>query len=172
MFKKSIIAAIAALFTIAGANADLVDLSGSTSEGLFGEDSNTVVIVNLDGGEGATVIGFAWALSFEAFAPSWGSEARIDVTAPDGTLFTFNGGVAGWGEESGIFIDGGDINTFNGVAYTGDWTFRFYESFNDGSTDPDGIYNEAVFLIKPVPAPATLALLGAAGLIGRRRRRA
>lgn len=171
MFKKSLVAAAAALFAFSGANADIIDLSGSTSEGLFGEGSNTVVVVNLDAGS-ATVAGFAWTLSFEAFSPSWGSEARIDVTAPDGTLFTFSGsGDAGWGNSSGIFVDGGDTTAFNGLAFSGDWTFRFYEDFNDGATDPDGIYHEAFFLIKPIPAPATLALLGAAGLIGRRRRR-
>lgn len=175
--KTRTIAAVAALTTLvalpasAGVFSETIDLGGSTSDGLFGDGTNTVVTVNVDdGGQGLTVVGFAWVLSFEAFAPSWGSEARIDITSPEGTLFTFSGADAGWTNDPGIFVNGGNSTVFDGELVAGDWEFRFYESFDDG-IEPDGIYNNAIFVIKAVPAPGALALLGVAGLLGSSRRR-
>lgn len=155
----------------AGVFTEVIDLSGSTSDGLFGSGNNTVVVVNVnDGGTGQVVVGFAWALTFEAFSPSWGSEARIDITSPFGTTHTFNGGAAGWGNASGTYLHGGDTTVFDGQLIAGNWTFRFYEAFDDGIS-PDGIYHSAIFVIKAIPAPGALALLGLAGLAGTRRRR-
>jgi hypothetical protein len=148
-----------------------INLSGAESDGLFGDASNTVIVVTVDdGGTGQVVVGFAWLLSFEAFDPSWGSEARVDITSPEGTTVTIDDGDTGWADDPGIFVAGDEITDFAGEAIAGDWTFRFYESFDDGIA-PDGVYHTAFFTIKAVPAPAGLALLGAAALVGRRRRR-
>lgn len=160
-----------ALPASAGVFNEVINLSGSTSDGVFGDGGNTVVVVNVDdGGTGQTVIGFAWVLSFQAFSPSWGSEARIDISSPLGTTFTFNGGAVGWGNSSGIFVDGGTTTAFDGEFIAGNWTFRFYESWDDAIT-PDGIYNSAYFIIAAVPAPGAMALLGLAGVMGLRGRR-
>ncbi len=170
----AVVAAMAGLATLpasAGVFSQPIDLSGATSDGLFGDGANTVVTVNVDdGGQGLTVVGFAWVLSFEAFSPSWGSEARIDITSPTGTTFTFSGSGAGWGNSSGVFVAGGSTLDFDGELVAGDWEFRFYESFND-ATMPDGIYHNALFVIKAVPAPGAMALLALAGFAGTRRRR-
>jgi len=165
---------MAAAFCAASAHAGIggieIDLSGAESEGEFGDASNTVLTVDVDAGD-RTVAGFGWLLSFEAFSPSWGAEARIDITSPAGTVFTFSGDDAGWATSPGVFVDGDDTDIFNGELASGEWEFRFYEDFDDASTDPDGIYRNATFLIKSVPAPGALALLGVAGLAARRRRR-
>lgn len=155
----------------AGVFSEGIDLSGAESDGELGDASNTVISVDVDAPDGFDVIGFGFVLSYEAFDPSWGSEARIDIESPDGTVFTFEGdGTAGWDDMPGIFVHGGDTDAFNGDTADGTWTFTFYEDFDDG-TVPDGVYNQAFFVIKAIPAPGALALLGTAGLLGIRRRR-
>lgn len=149
---------------------EVVNLSGSESDGAFGSPLNTVVNVSVDAGVNDEFAGFAYALAFVANSPSWGSEARIDITSPFGTTFTFSGAGAGWGNEPGIFVAGGTTSVFAGESVNGTWTFRFYESFDD-AISPDGLYTGAIFIITSIPGPGAMALLGLAGLATCSRRR-
>lgn len=154
----------------AGVFSTQIDLGGAISDGELGSGDGTEAFIDVEAPEGLEIIGFTWALSFEAFDPSWGSEARIEITSPGGSVYTFSGDDAGWATDPGIFVDGGETDAFNGGPLDGVWSFRFYEDFDDGIS-PDGVYHNAVFLIKAIPGPGGLALLGLAGLAGRRRRR-
>ncbi len=149
-----------------------IDLSGSTSDGLWGDASNTIVVVNIDdGGQGLMLTGFSWDISFMALSPSWASESRIDITSPSGRIFTFSGTEAGWGNASGMFSHAGSTDEFENELIAGDWEFRFYESFDD-AISPDGMYEHAVFTIEVVPAPGGMMVLAlVAGIAHRGRRR-
>jgi MYXO-CTERM domain-containing protein len=113
---------------------------------------------------------------------SWASDMLLLIIDPNGAgqyWGGFNVSPAGY-TDSGIWgFDGsasansgnyGDSKSVAGLSGNGTWTFRVY---NGWSTAPSNQYNNFVLSAKGVvPAPGAIALLGLAGLAGRRRRSA
>ena len=131
--------------------------------------------------------GFNWDLTYSAFVPSWGSEVNIMLHhIQSGFTFTFDGSdgnfaetpgsgadvTFGWGNSSGLFSSAGAVNV-TGIDDTfGDWEVWVFDDLVDFPGNNDGFFlTGSIIEIKKIPAPGALALLGIAGLIGRRRRR-
>lgn len=73
----------------------------------------------------------------EAFGGSWASEARIWITAPTGENAGFQLSTQ---NSDGLFDVNGWSDYFNGVQALGQWSFEFYESYDDGTPDPDATW--------------------------------
>lgn len=86
----------------------------------------------------------------------------------DRYTFVESGGLTVFDDTSGVAAGGTyDANTwFSGGYAAGDWTISI---FDDAAGDATSI--GSVELVYTVPAPGALALLGLAGVAGRRRRR-
>ncbi|MEM7230097.1 MAG: hypothetical protein AAF432_14920 [Planctomycetota bacterium] len=184
-------AAAAAFFaTDAFATGDVieVDITGFQSFGAQGSALNSVVSLNL--GAGAVVTGIGWGLTLQsggtigdgaswqneatfAFTDVLGAATGVTVTPAAGTTFSTPG--------TGAFSSGGilkladagipDIALADGIL-----EIEFFETFDDpfgdsGATQDAEILQGTLFIQVLIPAPAGLALLGAAGFAGRGRRR-
>ncbi len=152
------------------------------------------------------IIGIKWDLRYTAFGapplgtPSWGSELRIDLIAPNGNRIDFdgsndNGGGMGLGEDADGQVPGGgafpgiDPNKiifgwgnapggFNsaGVTHNLDGSLSgglwtiLIWDEFDDAGGVDGVLSGS-FTIQKIPAPGSLALFILGGLIARRGRR-
>lgn len=119
--------------------------------------------------------GFTWSISIDGSRPAVGAvNMRMLITRPDSQVVTvvssfdagsnFSAGNMAWQNNwnlgyLGVFGNGVDANT------VGDWKIRI-EAFS-GST----VFGSQEITVTATPAPGALALLGAAGVIGSRRRR-
>ena len=114
---------------------------------------------------------------------TWAGDLHIGIVDPNGNAMQFGGynyddGSANAGDfpsswdtsTSGAFAHNASLAAM-GLSGSGTWTITVTDGYDNGAeTDAwDGIINlEGVEL---VPAPGAIALLGVAGLAGRRRRR-
>lgn len=176
MFKT--LALTAGLFcaAIGGVSAATIDPLGSITaqqriaveppvgvSGSFEVDAGTALAITVD-------------LSVRHRGASWGSETRLRIWAPDGTVFNFLGGRDfGWANQSGVF---GTVYTRDIAAVDagGTWAFRLSDSFDDG-VDPDYFVRRGSSITisgtpapVPLPASAAMLLLGMGGLMAFRRK--
>ena len=120
--------------------------------------------------------GFTWSITLDGARPAVGAiSMRMLITRPDSQVVTvvasqdvgtdFSAGNMAWQQNwnlgyLGVYGNGVDANT------VGDWKIKI--STFSGSTN----YGEQEITVTATPAPGALALLGVAGLVGGRRRRA
>jgi len=120
--------------------------------------------------------GFTWSITLDGARPAVGAiSMRMLITRPDSQVVTvvasqdvgtnFAGTDMAWQQNwnlgyLGVFGGGVDANT------VGDWKIKI--STFSGAT----VYGEQEITVTATPAPGALALLGVAGLVGGRRRRA
>ena len=120
--------------------------------------------------------GFTWSITLDGARPAVGAiSMRMLITRPDSQVVTvvasqdvgtdFSAGNMAWQQNwnlgyLGVYGNGVDANTL------GDWKIKI--STFSGST----VYGEQEITVTATPAPGALALLGVAGLVGGRRRRA
>jgi hypothetical protein len=122
--------ALAALMASAGAQVqESVTYTNVNSDGRVGDAVNEVRTYSASGGYTMRSMRIAGTLT-RINSASFASEARIRITAPNGAFTDFQ-----------MFAQGSFTTlTGEGRVYTvpfnfnpaGDWTFRFYESFDDG----------------------------------------
>lgn len=173
--KNTILAAVAISASAGLASAQLThtfDLSGLASEGSFGANFLITSLVHDFGGAGF-VSQVSWDVTFEAFNPSYASEAQIAIDTTDDTSFDadIDPGDYGAPDAPGVFSYSGTIAA-NSVSSDGLVYLTLYESFNDTSVNPDAVYAQGSWVtVTFVPAPGALALLGLGGLATVRRRR-
>ena len=162
------------------------NIANIQSIGSLNAAGNPVYEINV--GANATIVSASYDVNITAFAPSWLSEMRLaftDSEFTEGVLLTPGVGVNAAGTAS--YADVIDLMT-EGLSFSvgadGILRLEFYESFNDSSVSPDGIWNfgtltfntDAVDPVDPgeVPEPATGMLMGAGlalmGYTARRRR--
>lgn len=154
---------------IALSGTDLViDVSGIYTNGGESNPANTVRFYQLN--PGALVNEVSWAMDLQAFAPSWLSEMRISFLTSEGNGVYLtaapNDNFAG----TGSYADSARLSDFGlqfSVPADGLLRVEFFESFNDSSVDPDGLFVSGnVTFANVVPEPSTYGLmaLGLAGL--------
>ncbi len=145
---------------------------------LAGGQSNTYTFA-LSGTLTDFSIGFDYV---DGNSSSWASDMALQVIDPNGVSKFWGGSgftIAGstfqsnwsfWGSASsasGFYSDAS--NPVAGMSGNGVWTFKVFNGWT-GATNACGYNNVVVNLVGVVPAPGALALLGLAGLTGRRRR--
>jgi MYXO-CTERM domain-containing protein len=122
-----------------------------------------------------TIGGLPTALNGTGFDPNWGNPAtwnRPDV--PNGQnagWYAPSGSIAGRVGQSGNLADSTRLGQFSIArdSYAGVWNMRI--GYNNGVAGSAVQFAESTFSIGvAVPAPGAIALLGLAGLTGRRRR--
>jgi len=120
---------------------------------------------------GAPSWGFTWSITLDGARPASGlMNTRMLITRPDSQVVTVYSDVDAnangiWQQNwnivyLGVFGNGVDANT------VGDWKIKI--AAYSGAT----VYGEQEITVTATPAPGALALLGVAGLVGGRRRRA
>jgi len=132
-----------------------------------------------------TVTGISFDFTVAHEYPSWGSETRITVIAPDATEYEFSGATdfgftSSSGQHSSIVTQ-----ALGPVTLSGIWRFIFADSFDDYCiVDHEYLDGSFIALTGPsvgnatppaaVPVPAGLLLMGTAlgglGFAGRRKR--
>lgn len=151
----------------------VVDVAGATSVNGFGEDGNTVLLVDV--GAHSRVTRFDWNVVLEAFAPSSLSELRVSFGNTSGLTLDWapaaDDAFSGTGSYSGTLdLAGLDL----AVGADGQLRIEFSESFKDlspGVAEGRWVSGQLSFGVSPVPEPASAALLLAGlGLVAGARR--
>ncbi len=176
--KLAIGAGVLAAAIAAGASADTnISLGNNT---LTGGQSNTYTF-NLSG----TLSDFSISFDYvDGGASEWSSDMILQIIDPNGVSRHWGGFnvtpspastfVAFWSFDgaastnSGAYSDTSNL-TSNALSGNGTWTFKIYNGWNAAGPSQ---YNNVQLALKGsiVPAPGAIALLGLAGLVGRRRR--
>ena len=166
---------------LATAESITLDLAGVNSNDNFGSPNNEMSLVALGD---VTITGIGWdnvVGNGDDTGVTWGNEmtmAVVDSGDLNGVFISFfpsEGGAPAsgvWGPAS----SGGIIDlAAQGLAFntaSGSLLIEFFESYNDVDGATDAHYESGTVVIEyAVPAPGALALLGLAGIAGRRRRR-
>lgn len=181
---KLVVSTAAILIAASTAMADSVsfNVEGYYSMNGYGDAANESLSLNL--GAGAVVTGITWTdlagvgidSDGTTGGPSWGNEMKMlfgtaDVGAVALTPFPSEGsGSAGgpWGPSSGSadLVDAGLDFAADVLVVT------FYEGYNDHD-GADALWTGGTVTIEyAIPAPGAIAMLGLAGVLGGRRRRA
>lgn len=180
MRKTVIASAVAAVFGMAAVGhaqfITNIDASDAVSFAALGNANNTVLTIDL--AANAHVTGIGWDMILTTFLGSWGSEARIALGSTDANFLflqpsSVQGGVTNAPYSSNGILDLVDLELDFFVGADGVLRLEFFESFVDSQTEPDAIWQSgSTIAVQWVPAPGAIALLGVAGLVGSRRRRA
>lgn len=180
-------AACAAMsFTASAANAAtlVISVDDIFSYGEFGDPANT--LLNFDIGANSHITGIAYDVTLTAYGPSWLSELVVgfsNTSLSDGVDLT--PGFADTDPGTGSYADSAYLPDFGldfSVESDGLLWLEFFESFDDGDVNPDGLWSGTLTITytpqtqpPAIPEPATWAMMIAGfGLVGTglRRRRA
>ena len=176
--KKLLLSAAFAASALAATSADaatlvidLEDVYSYASEGSFDN-----VLWTFDIGANSHVTGIAYDVTLEAFAPSWLSELVVSFLSTSFNGVYLTPGFADTDPGVASYADSAYLPDF-GLDFTVDadgllW-LEFFEDFDDGSVDPDGVWNGTLTITyEPtatpgIPEPATWGLMIAGfGLVG------
>ncbi len=175
MYRIAAVGIAAALSAAASAGGTVMhtfDLGGQTSNGGFFDEFPTV---QHDFGAAGTVVMVEFSVNYTAHHPSWASEVLIFVDgAADGLGDFIAVDAADYGapDASGAYQFSDTLMT--AIVSDGVVSVTLAEAFNDNAVDPDATFGSGSFVrvhFQAVPAPGALALFGAAGAVGLRRRR-
>ena len=162
--------AVAAMAGGASAQSVNVNLSGLESRDGQGAAINEVLLILLV--PNAEVLGISWDLFFTPNAPSWTSEPHLTFGDSAGSN-AYDWDMGSWGgvnNSTPIALSGNDATSFF-VGGDGLLRIELWEDFVDFTGAADGVYTNSGLVIRYVPAPSSLALLGLGGLVAMRRRR-
>lgn len=147
--RKSALLGMAMLFLATGAWAGFTPGNWTNVNSYHAHFNALNVVQTYNVGTDSVIGDFNWTGNGEAFGGSYASEARCWITAPTGQNAGFQL-ASGYG---GLFTSGGTSNFFNGVHAIGNWTFEFYESYDDSTPDPDATHYNIQFNFLDQPPP-------------------
>ena len=166
-FKQLLVGVSLLACTSAFATPFTFDIAGARGVGEFGNAGNDVYEINV--GANATITSVSYNVNLTAFPPSFLSEMFL--------AFTNSSASIGVDLQPGIGVNEAGTQTFTGmedlladgisfsVDADGILRLEFYESFDDESVSPDGIWNFGTITFNTgateVPEPATGVLIGA-----------
>jgi len=171
-------AALAAVVAGAASANIVVDLGDNT---LIGGASSSVVTYGIGELTGIN-IEFDF-VDVPGGSAAWASDLILQIIDPNGNAIFWGGfNVNPGGTNLGAWAFDGAASTNSGfyedkkflstpLAGDGDWTVKIFHGWTAG---PEVQYNNVLVTLKglEIPAPGAFALLGVAGLLGSRRRRA
>ena len=115
-----------------------LSFSGVSGNGPVGDAANSLVAG--DFGVAGSVNEITITGRYTSVSPSWRSEARIRMIAPDGSIYD-TAAFAGAPGSAGEWDVLGTVVTLGGLEDgTGTWSFEFFESFNDSGVTPDATW--------------------------------
>jgi len=170
------VGAICALGAAAQADVLELDMTGWQAEGGWLNPGNTHMTINLP--VGATIDNAEYVdLVYVAQDPSWQSDLVISLNDSEAFISYWDTQIAGAPDTSGTFGPAsGSFNNPDAVGgpftlTTGQLYIELYDIFNDTGVD-EVVLGGTLRITYTVPAPGAMALLGGAGLLAARRRRA
>ena len=166
-FKQLLVGVSLLACTSAFATPFTFDVAGARGVGEFGNAGNDVYEINV--GANATITSVSFNVNLTAFPPSFLSEMFL--------AFTNSSATRGGNLQPGVDVNASGTQTFTGMEdlVADDFSFsvdadgilrlEFYESFDDESVSPDGVWNFGTITFNTdageVPEPATGMLIGA-----------
>ncbi len=175
----------AGLASVAMAGAAAADIVAFDINGEYNASAVSFVS-NIVDGDGAEIVSYGFSVDLTVYwnegsnYENWCSEARLGVgmfSVSGVPNYMWTGGVSsahGASTPGGSYtisgITGGGV--IGGYYASSSFGFVAYSVWNDGTGNSAGHFGGTGWVnLVPVPAPGALALLGLAGLAGRRRRR-
>lgn len=170
------VGAICALGAAAQADVLELDMTGWQAEGGWLNPGNTHMTINLP--VGATIDNAEYVdLVYVAQGTSWQSELVISLNDSEAFISYWDTPIAGAPDSPGTYGPvSGSFNNPDAVGgpftlTTGQLYIELYDVFNDTGVD-EVVLGGTLRITYTVPAPGAMALLGGAGLLAARRRRA
>ncbi|MCG2841736.1 PEPxxWA-CTERM sorting domain-containing protein [Sandaracinobacter sp. RS1-74] len=182
--NKLLLGALCAAFMTTSAQAATLVIDLEDVFSYAGEGSPDNVVWNFNLGANSHITGIAYDVTLTAFSPSWLSELVVSFTSTglDGVYLTpgfanSSSGTASFAASASLVDIGLDFSLdADGLLW-----LEFFESFNDASVNPDGVWNGTLTVTytpenagPAVPEPASWALMlsgfGLVGFAARRRR--
>jgi len=177
----------AGLASVAVAGAASAEIMSFDIDGAYNANGYSFVSGIVDGG-GGTIISYGFSVDLTVYwnegssYENWASECRLGVglfNYGGSPGYVWSGGItsaAGASTVGGSYtvsgITGGSYIASYGFAASASFGFMAYSSWNDGTGMDAGTLSGTGWInVEAVPAPGAIALLGLAGLAGRRRRR-
>ena len=178
MKKALAVLAVSGLAVAASADILVVDISGWSAVGGYAAAGNSFANFNL--GVGTTIDAASYNVNWTAPSPSWSGELVLSLNDSIAFVGGFWDAAPGVGGAPGSESGSGPFNGAPGgvaggpfVLTTGDLYVEIYDTFNDAGVDQImGPGSTITIEYTRIPAPGALALLGVAGLVGIRRKRA
>ncbi len=156
-----------------------MNLATFNAVGGYGAVGNSNITISLPVGSTIDSISYT-GLEFTALGLSWRSELALSVNdsfAGVGGFWDFNPGTGlnspgSFGPASGTFPSPGLFGSGPFTLTTGNLYIETYDTFNDTGIDATISAGTLIITYTEIPTPAAASLLGLAGLVAARRRRA
>lgn len=171
------VGAVCALGAAAQADVLELDMAGWQADGGYLNAGNTRMTINLP--VGATIDAAEYVnLQYTAQGASWQSDLVISLNDSEDFISYWDTSIAGAPDNSGTFGPASASFDNPGLGGSGPFTLttgelyiELYDVFNDTGID-EVVTSGTLRITYTVPAPGAVALLGGAGLLAVRRRRA
>ena len=161
-----------------------LNINGATGAytGIAGEAVNKASWWSAFPANSATSWGFTWSITLNGARPAVNAiSMNMLITRPNGQVSTV---LSGWDVGTNFYNQGTTTPSTNNPAWQNNWNVGYLPGCDGQASDLGDwkikitalsggtVYGEQEITVTATPAPGALALLGVAGLVGGRRRRA
>jgi MYXO-CTERM domain-containing protein len=161
-----------------------LNVNGTTGAytGIAGEAMDKPTWWSVFPANSATKWGFTWSITLNGNRPASGAiSMNMLITRPNGQVSTV---LSGWDVGTNFYNQGTTTPSEDNMAWQNNWNVGYLAGCDGQASDLGDwkikitalsggtVYGEQEITVTATPAPGALALLGVAGLVGGRRRRA